>query len=113
VDIDALQQRLDQPAYRGVAASLAEVDFHSAVELLASYTGRASDLAPMLAGTPVNNDLNLRLQYLAGLGLNSVRSPEIYGNLLTYRRFPDELLTGHGDRIVRLRNRLGQQHRTF
>jgi spermidine synthase len=113
VDIDALQQSLDQPAYRGVAASLAEVDFHSAVELLASYTGRASDLAPMLAGTPVNNDLNLRLQYLAGLGLNSVRSPEIYGNLLTYRRFPDELLTGHGDRIVSLRNRLGQQHRTF
>jgi hypothetical protein len=113
VDIDALQQRLDQPAYRSVAASLAEVNFHSAVELLASYTGRASDLAPMLAGALVNTDLNLRLQYLAGFGLNSVRSPEIYGNLLTSRRFPDDLFKGKGDRIDSLRTRLGQQHRTF
>jgi spermidine synthase len=113
VDIDALQQRLDQPAYRGVAASLAEVDFHSAVELLASYTGRASDLAPMLAGTTVNSDLNLRLQYLAGLGLNSVASPQIYRDILTYRRFPDDLLTGKGDGIDSLRSKLGQRHRTF
>jgi spermidine synthase len=113
VDIDALQQRLDQPAYRGVAASLAEVGYHSAVDLLASYTGRASDLAPMLAGTPLNNDLNLRLQYLAGLGLNSARSPEIYGRLVAHRRFPDDLLTGKGERIDALRSRLGQQHRTF
>jgi spermidine synthase len=113
VDIDALQQRLDQPAYRGVAASLGEVEFHSAVELLASYTGRASDLAPMLVGTPVNNDLNLRLQYLAGLGVNSFRSPEIYRGLLAYRRFPEDLLTGTGDRIGELRARLGRPRRTF
>ena len=113
VDIDALQQRLDQPAHQGIAASLAEVGFQSAVELLAAYTGRASDLAPMLAGTLVNTDLNLRLQYLAGFGLNSVRSPEIYGHLLSYRKFPDNLLVGKGDRIESLRSRLEQQHRTF
>src|SRR6185436_7589144 len=112
-DIDALQQRLDQPDYRAGVASLAEVGFHSAVELLASYTGRASALGPMLAGTQVNSDLNLRLQYLAGFGLNSVRSPEIYGNLLAYRRFPDDLLTGQGARIDSLRTRFGQPHRTF
>ena len=52
VDVDQLQQRLDQPAYRDVAASLAEVEFHSAAELLATFTGRASDLAPMLTGVP-------------------------------------------------------------
>ena len=113
VDVDALQQRLDQPAYRGVAASLDEVGFHSAVDLLGAYTGRASDLAPMLAGAAVNTDLNLRLQYLAGFGLNSLGSADIYGRLLTFRRFPDDLLTGKGDRIDALRSRLGQQHRTF
>ena len=113
VDIDALQQRLDQPAYRGVAASLSEVGFPSAVELLAAYTGRASDLAPLLAGTPINSDLNLRLQYLAGFGLNSLRSAAIYRNLLTYRRFPEDLLTGQGDRIEGLRRRLVQPRRTF
>ena len=32
---------------RGVSASLAEVGFHSAVDLLATYAGGASDLAPM------------------------------------------------------------------
>ena len=38
---------------------------------------------------------------------------EIYGKLLTYRRFPDDLLTGKGDRMEALRSRLSQQHRTF
>jgi spermidine synthase len=113
VDIDALQQRLDQPAYRGVAASLAEVEFHSAVELLGAYTGRASDLAPMVEGVTINRDRNLRLQYLAGLGLNSLRAPEIYRSLLGYRRFPEDLFTGSGERINTLRFRLGRPHRTF
>jgi spermidine synthase len=113
VDVDALQQRLDQPAYRSVAASLAEVEFPSAVELLGSYAGRSPDLAPMLAGVPLNDDGNLRLQYLAGLGLNSLQSPQIYRDLLAYRRFPEDLLAGKGDRIDMLRSRLGRRHRTF
>ncbi|MBZ5633168.1 MAG: SAM-dependent methyltransferase [Acidobacteriia bacterium] len=113
VNIDALQQRLDQPAHRGVAASLAEVGFHSAVELLASYTGRGSDLAPMLVGTPVTNDLNLRLQYLAGLGLNSVTAPRIYSDILAYRKFPDGLLAGSDAQMNALRAVLGRSHRTF
>ena len=113
VNIDALQQRLDQPAHRAVAASLAEVDFHSAVELLASYTGRGSDLAPMLVGTPVTNDLNLRLQYMAGLGLNSVTAPRIYSDILAYRKFPDGLLAGSDAQMNALRAVLGRSHRTF
>ncbi|MBV8902594.1 MAG: SAM-dependent methyltransferase, partial [Acidobacteriia bacterium] len=71
ISVDETQQRLDRPDYARVQASLSEVGFHSAVEFLATYAGRASDLAPFLVGAQINNDLNLRLQYLAGLGLNS------------------------------------------
>ena len=46
-------------------ASLAEVGFHSGMELMATYAGRALELEPTLAGVQINDDLNLRLQYLA------------------------------------------------
>ncbi len=104
---------MDQPAYRGVASSLAEVEFHSAVELLGSYAGRASDLAPLVAGAPINQDLNLRLQYLAGLGVNSTVSPQLYRQLLNYRRFPDGLVTGSPERMNALRALFGRPQRTF
>jgi len=113
IDVDALQKRLDQPAYKGVAASLADAGFPSAVDLLKTYAGRASDLAPLVANVPINEDLNLRLQYLAGLGLNSVASPEIYRDILAYRQFPEGMFVGAGERMDTLRTVLGRRHRTF
>jgi spermidine synthase len=113
IDINALQRRLDQPGYSRVAASLAEAGFHSAVDLLGTYTGRASDLAPMLAGVATNDDLSLRLQYMAGLGLNSRQSAAIYRHILAYRRFPEDLVTGSGERMNALQALLGKPHRTF
>jgi spermidine synthase len=113
IDVDAFEKRLDQPAYKGVAASLADAGFPSALDLLKTYAGRASDLAPLVANVPINEDLNLRLQYLAGLGLNSVASPEIYRDILAYRQFPDGLFAGAGERLDALRAVLGRRHRTF
>jgi spermidine synthase len=113
IQVDAIERRLSQPAYAGVAASLAETDFHSGVDLLATYAGRAPDLEPMLAGVEINQDLNLRLQYLAGLGLNSVVSAQIYRDILAYRRFPEGLLEGSDAQMNALRAVLGRVHRTF
>jgi len=113
ISVDALQQRLDGSGYSGVAASLADAGFHSAVDLLATYTGRASDLQPMLSGVALNEDMNLRLQYLAGMGLNSRHSAEIYRRILTYRKFPQDLLTGEGERMNALHNLLGRPYRSF
>ncbi|HTW67312.1 MAG TPA: hypothetical protein VME17_21985 [Bryobacteraceae bacterium] len=113
IDVDALQRRLDQSSYSGVSASLAAVGFHSAVDLLATYAGRASDLAPMLANAQINDDLNMRLQYMAGLGLNSVTAPQIYSEVLSYRKFPEDLLTGTGAGVNTLRELIGRPHRTF
>jgi spermidine synthase len=113
INIDTMQQRLDQPQSSGVAASLADAGFHSAVELMASYVGRARDLAPMVAGVPITEDLNLRLQYMAGLGLNARIAPQIYRDILAYRKFPEDLWTGSAERMNALRDVLGRPHREF
>ena len=84
-------------------ASLADVQFASAADLFGTYAGRASDLAPMLLGTPINRDLNMRLQYIAGWGVNSVAAEPIYREILSHRSFLDGLLEGTGERVDVLR----------
>jgi spermidine synthase len=113
INVDEMQKRLDQPKYSRVVASLGDVGVQSASDLLATYAGRASDLEPMLSGTPINRDLNMRLQYIAGWGVNSVMSEPIYRQILSYRRFPEDLITGTGESIETLRDLLHRKHRTF
>jgi spermidine synthase len=113
VNVDQLQRRLDQPSYSGVSASLADTGFHSAVDLLATYAGSAPDLAPMLVNAQINEDLNMRLQYMAGLGLNSVTAPQIYREILSYRKFPEGFLVGSGAGVNALHQLIGRPHRTF
>jgi spermidine synthase len=103
INVDELQQRLDRPDYANVAASLGEVGFHSAVEFLATYAGRASDLKTMTAHATINGDLDMRLQYMAGLGLNSMAYQQIYKDLVTYRKFPEGMMTGSTGRMDALR----------
>src|SRR5262249_29250420 len=106
IDVDATQQRLDRPDYAKVLASISDVGFHSAAEILATYAGRASDLRPYFAGADINDDMNLRLQYLAGLGVNSMAFQKIFGELLNYRKFPPDLFHGSEARIDALRTLL-------
>jgi spermidine synthase len=81
IDVDAMQDRLDAPDHERVAASLKEVGFGSAYELLATFTGRAAELRPWLAGAIINSDRNLRLQYLAGWGMDSQQSDQTYHDM--------------------------------
>jgi len=106
IDVDALQKRLDRTGYAAVGESIGAVGFHSAVDLLASYTGRAAELRPMLENAQVNEDLNMRLQYIAGIGLNSMAYQRTYQEILKRRRFPEGLLVGTGGRIDALRTLL-------
>ena len=64
IDLDMIQERAGSPT---VAGSLRAAGFSSAVELLATYTGRGADLKPWLDGSQINRDRSLRLQYLAGI----------------------------------------------
>jgi spermidine synthase len=113
INLDEIQKRLDQPQYSRVARSLADVEVHSTVDLLATYTGNALDLATMLSGAPINRDLNMRLQYIAGWGVNSVMADSIYREIVSYRRFPGNLITGSGEPLEVLQDLLGRKHRTF
>jgi spermidine synthase len=113
INLDAMQERLTQKKYSRVLSSLSDVAVHSASDLLATYTGRAAELAPMLSGAPINRDLNMRLQYIAGWGVNSVMADPIYRQILSYRRFPGDLITGKGEAIEALEDVIGRKHRTF
>ena len=65
------RSRLARPDHARVVASLSEVGFRSAIDLLSTYAGQASDLQPWLKGAEINRDGNLRLQFLAGMALNT------------------------------------------
>jgi len=103
---DQVQQGLDGPEHRRVKESLAEVDFYNAIDLLATYAGRASDLASWLEGAEINTDRNLRLQYLAGMGSNAGEAEQIYEDLLRQRKFPDDLFVGSKETMDLLREAL-------
>jgi spermidine synthase len=94
IDLEALAARLNRPDHARVLASLAEVGLGSAIDLLATYAGRQDDLTEWLRGAQINRDLNMRLQYLAGWGLNFNHPDQIYHAMLAYRRFPEDLFVG-------------------
>ena len=73
------------------------------MDLLSTYAGRASDMKKWLKDASINRDRNLRLQYLAGLGLNLYKANEIYLNMVADSRFPENLFTGSEPRIQSLR----------
>jgi hypothetical protein len=70
--------------------------------LMATYAGQARDLRPWLADAQINADRNLRLEYLAGMA-NNVYDPQIYQDMLAFRRFPDEMFTASPEWMARLR----------
>ncbi len=95
IDLDKMEAKLARPEMAPVAQSLREVGFNSAVELFSTFAGQKSDLANWLTGVQINHDRNLKLQYLAGLGLNLYQSDRIYANMLQYPyRFPDNVFSG-------------------
>jgi len=95
IDVDELLERVNTAEYSAVAQSLNEVGFSSALNLLATFAGKADDLRPWLNGATINRDRNLRLQYLAGLGLNMNEAYNIYRSMVAYGpRMPADMFTG-------------------
>jgi spermidine synthase len=106
IDVDALQQRLQQPDYAAVQQSLAGLDLGTARDLLATYAGRLPDLREWLASAEINRDRSLRLQYLAGMQLNSSEGSTAYGEMLDYRRFPPDIFQASPPTLSSLRQAL-------
>jgi spermidine synthase len=90
IDLDQLKRRFTGP----VAESLRQVGLNSAVQLMATYAGRAQDLKPWLTDAHVNTDLDLRLQYMAGMGLNWNNAPAIKQQIGNYMQYPKGLFKG-------------------
>jgi spermidine synthase len=103
IDVDAIQERLQRPEYAPMARSLREIGMNSAVDLFSTYAGRKPDLEPWLRDATLNRDRNLRLQYLAGLGLNLYQADVIYADMLrNVNKLPDDLFVASDETKQRL-----------
>jgi len=100
INLNELRQRLNRPDHAQAAQSLAEVNFNSVEDLLATYAGRAADMHQWMKDAQLNYDRNLRLQYLAGMWLNSYMESMIFSEILEYYKFPDDLFIG-SDKTIR------------
>jgi spermidine synthase len=103
IDVDMIQAKLDRPDFGPVRQSMAELGMFSAVDLLSTFGMEAKYLKPWTADAQINRDSNLRLQYLAGFGLNMYRQAEIYSEMLQYKRYPEGLFVGSQDKLDLLR----------
>ncbi len=91
IDLEALETRLERPDHVRARAALTEIGLGSAVELLSTYAGRRAELQTWLAPAEINRDRSLRLQYLAGLQLDSQSGAAALHEILERRVFPAEL----------------------
>ena len=63
----------------------------------------------MVAGAQINTDRNLRLQYLAGMWLNSDMGERILSSILAYYRFPDQTFVGSPESLHALKQAAGTE----
>ena len=115
INVDDVQKRLSDPANAAVTESLRQVGIFSAVDLFATYAGRKSDMQRWLSDAIINTDRNLKLQYLAGLGLNLYQSDAIYQAMKQDARYPEDLFEGTPQTLLELRGKMEANlgNRTF
>lgn len=94
INLDEIDARLRQPDYAVIARSLSEIGFSSATDLFSTFGGQARDLKDYLKDAAINRDRNLRLQFLAGLGVNLAQAQAIYANMVAHRQPPTDVFTG-------------------
>ena len=106
INVDTVQARLSDPANEAVANSLREVGISSAVDLFGTYAGRRSDMKNWLSDAQINTDSNLKLQYLAGLGLNLYQSDAIYKAMIRDSAYPEDLFEGSAETLAALKSKI-------
>ncbi|MBN82549.1 MAG: SAM-dependent methyltransferase [Planctomycetaceae bacterium] len=111
IDIDQIAARLDRPDQQGVKESLTEVGFSSIHQLLATYAGQATQMRPWSARAKLNTDRNLRLQYLAGMSLNTYMGEALLNGILKYYQFPTDIFTGSDPHMTLLKRYLSEAGR--
>ena len=84
-NVDSLQTRLDRPDYSACWLQSARLAFTLRSRSWPHMPVRRPICNQYLTGAQINRDLNMRLQYLAGMGLNSMLYPKIFKEILSYR----------------------------
>jgi spermidine synthase len=107
IDLERIEARLVRSDYEPIVQSLGEIGFYSVEDLFATYAGRGPELGDWLRDAQINRDRNLRLQYLAGLGLNLYNEGVIYSDMLQHRRWPEGLFDGTPEHLNALQATLG------
>lgn len=103
INIDSLQARLEREDYSLVRRSLRDVGFNDAISLLGTYAGQGSDLREWMSYAQLNTDRNLRLQYLAGMSLNTYKATTLLSEIFDFYRFPENIFSGSEETMERLR----------
>jgi spermidine synthase len=104
INVDEVVERFNRADNVRAAKSLRDLGFVSAIDLLSTYDGHGPDLAAWLKDAAINTDRDLRLQYLAGLGLNVDAQHQIHSELMKARRIPPDLFAGSAETLANLRN---------
>jgi hypothetical protein len=99
IDLDAVARRVTPD----IEKSITQVGFRSTADLFGSYAARSADLRIWLAGSQINRNLSLRLQYLAGMSVNQGSAALIYGEIEKRGGFPKDLFSGTPDQLAAVR----------
>jgi spermidine synthase len=110
IDLDRIDARIRAPDAARLRESLSWIGCEEAADLFSFYVAAGPQLAAWLADAQINRDANLRLQYLAGLGINASEQGAIYRALLATGEWPEGVFTGSAMRIKRLQ-KLGRKPR--
>ena len=104
LDLAAIQSRIDRNPR--VGESLRDVKVRSVVDLVATYAASAGDMKEWLAGTPINRDFSLKLEYISALSLNRDEADKSYSNMIAGRKYPNELFDAPPRMEAELRRRI-------
>jgi spermidine synthase len=111
VDFQELQARLARDDHEPVRESMREVGFNSIFELLGTYGGDGQRMQKWCEGAQINTDRNMRLQYLAGMALNTYEEKKLLDGILKYYEFPDDIFKGSESDIERIKQELANNGR--
>lgn len=101
IDVTAWERRWLEPGFARAAQSLADVGLSGPLEVLVTFAGRQDELAPWLQDAVINRDRDLRLQYLAGWGLNFNEPEKVFDELISRRRTAGVFVGGDPDLMAR------------
>src|SRR5918993_339674 len=110
INLDEIQAKLARPEYAPIAQSFADIGMFNVIDLFSTFAGNAQQLKPWTADATINRDRNLKLQYLAGLGVHLYQSDVIYAGMLRHATYPEGTFTGSPEMMARLQEAMRQQH---